>query len=258
MKKLVVAAAVAAFAVLPAKAETLRIATSADYPPWESVNSSGEMLGFDLDVGNAICAKIEMECEWTNQAYDGLLPALVAGQYDLIMSAISITEERKKSIDFSTAYAQAPASFGSVGDGFGELTDKAQLQASLEGKAVGVQGSTIFERVVSEHFPSADVKTYQQADQIIADLKTGRIDAAVMEVSAWDEFSGADKDANLTMFGPLLTYAEYPQLGDGIGLGIGKGNEELKAKIDTAIAELLADGTIAKASDKWFGYDVTP
>ncbi|CTQ60805.1 transporter substrate-binding domain-containing protein [Roseibium album] len=258
MKKLVIAAALSAFAVLPAGAETLRIATSADYPPWESVNSSGEMLGFDLDVGNAICARIEMECEWTNQAYDGLLPALVAGQYDLIMSAISITEERKNSIDFSTAYAQAPASFGTLGESFGEISDKSGLQAAIDGKAVGVQGSSIFERVVAEHFPTANVKTYQQADQIIADLKTGRIDAAVMEVSAWDEFGGADKDANLTMFGPLMTYAEYPQLGDGIGLGIGKGNAELKARIDDAIAELLADGTIAKASDKWFGYDVTP
>ncbi len=258
MKKLLIAAALSAFAVLPAKAETLRIATSADYPPWESVNASGEMLGFDLDVGNAICAKIDMECQWTNQAYDGLLPALVAGQYDVIMSAISITEERKKSIDFSIAYAQAPASFGSVGDGFGDVSDKAGLQATIDGKAVGVQGSSIFERVVAENFPSASIKTYQQADQIIADLKTGRIDAAVMEVSAWEEFSGADKGANLTMFGPLLTYADYPQLGDGIGLGIGKGNEKLKSKIDAAIAELLADGTIAKASDKWFGYDVTP
>ncbi|WP_029063898.1 transporter substrate-binding domain-containing protein [Labrenzia sp. DG1229] len=258
MKRLIIAAALSAFAVLPARAEVLRIATSADYPPWESVNASGEMLGFDLDVGNAICAKIEVECEWTNQAYDGLLPALVAGQYDLIMSAISITEERKNSIDFSTAYAQAPASFGTLGEGFGEISDKSALQAAIDGKAVGVQGSSIFERVVAEHFPSADVKTYQQADQIIADLKTGRIDAAVMEVSAWDEFGSADKDANLTMFGPLMTYAEYPQLGDGIGLGIGKGNTELKARIDGAIAELLADGTIAKASDKWFGYDVTP
>jgi len=192
MKRLVIAAALSAFAVLPAGAETLRIATSADYPPWESVNSSGEMLGFDLDVGNAICARIEMECEWTNQAYDGLLPALVAGQYDLIMSAISITEERKNSIDFSTAYAQAPASFGTLGESFGEISDKSGLQAAIDGKAVGVQGSSIFERVVAEHFPTANVKTYQQADQIIADLKTGRIDAAVMEVSAWDEFGGAD------------------------------------------------------------------
>ena len=258
MKQLLIYVALAALAALPASAKTLRIATSADYPPWESVDSSGEMRGFDIDIGNAICAKIGMECEWTNQAYDGLLPALVAGQYDAIMSAISITQERKKSIDFSKAYAQAPSSFGGIGEGFGKIEDKDQLKSALDGKSVGVQGSTIFEGVIAKHFQDVNVKLYQQADQILADLKIGRIDAALMEVSAWDEFSGADKDANLKMFGPLLTYADYPELGDGIGIGIGKANTELKTKIDAAIGDLLADGTIAKASKKWFGYDVSP
>ncbi|WP_420414096.1 transporter substrate-binding domain-containing protein [Roseibium sp.] len=258
MKHLVFAAVVSAFAIVPACAKTLRIATSADYPPWESVNSGGDIIGFDLDIGNAVCKKIKVECEWTNQAYDGLLPALVAGQYDMIISAISITEDRKKNIDFSAPYAQAPASFGTTGDNFSGIEDKAALDAALAGKNVGVQGSSIFEGVVAENFKSANAKIYQQADQIIADLQTGRIDAAVMEVSAWEEYGSNHKEANLTMFGPLLTYADYPQLGDGIGFGIAKGNTDLKEKVDAAVAELLKDGTIAKSSQKWFGYDVSP
>ena len=258
MKKVVLAAALSVFVSLPAAAESIRIATSADYPPWESVDTNGNMIGFDIDVGNAACEKAKVKCEWTNQAYDGLLAALVAGQYDMIVSAISITEKRKKSIDFSNAYAQAPAAFATSGDKFSSIKDQAKLKAELDKKAVGVQGASIFESVVAENFPGVNVKIYQQADQIIADLKFGRIDAALMEVASWEEFSKANPDAKLTMFGPNLTYADYPQMGEGIGFGIGKGNADLKAKMDAAIAELLKDGTIEKLSKKWFGYSVAP
>ena len=124
MKLPLIAGLAVALAATPASAETLRIATSADFPPWESVDSDGNMLGFDIDFGNEVCARIEAECEWTNQAYDGLLPALIAGQYDMIVAAISITDERRQSIAFSTAYAQAPAAFAAIGDKFAEVDDQ--------------------------------------------------------------------------------------------------------------------------------------
>ncbi len=258
MRQWVLAGVITAATALPASAETLRVATSADYPPWESVDAAGEMIGFDIDVGNAICERIEADCEWTNQAYDGLLPALIAGQYDLIISAISITAERRERIDFSIAYAQAPASFGTIGDGFGDLGDHDALAAAMDGKAVGVQGASIFENLVNTHFGDAETRVYQRADQIIADLRTGRLDAAVMEVSAWEEFAAANDDVALTMFGPLLSYETYPELGDGIGIGLAKGSDELRAEVDAAIASLIEDGTIAALAEEWFGYDVSP
>lgn len=243
---------------VPASAETLRLATSADYPPWESTNAAGEMVGFDIDLGNAICEKIEAECEWTNQAYDGLLPALEAGQYDAIISAISITDERRKRIGFSVPYAQAPASFGASGDAFGEIADRQALEAAIEGKTVGVQSSSLFEGLVANHFPEATIKTYERADQIIADLGLGRLDAAVMESTSWTSMAEANPKANLTTFGPTLTFAEYPELGEGIGIGFQKDNTELKARVDAAITELLEDGTVAELSQTWFGLDATP
>lgn len=258
MKGLSLAGLIMALAALPASAEPLRIATSADYPPWESVDAAGEMIGFDIDVGNAICERIEADCEWTNQAYDGLLPALVAGQYDIIISAISITADRRESIDFSVPYAQAPAAFGTIGDGFGSPVDHAALAAALDGQTVGVQGASIFERLVNTHFQNTDVRVYQLADQIIADLRTGRLDAAVMEISAWEEFAAANEDVALTMFGPVLTYDAYPELGEGIGVGIAKGSDDLRAQVDAAIMALIEDGTITRLSNEWFGYDVSP
>lgn len=243
---------------LPASAETLRLATSADYPPWESVNSAGDMEGFDIDVANAVCAKIAADCLWTNQAYDGLLPALEAGQYDVIISAISITDERKERIGFSAPYAQAPSSFGASGDAFGEITDRAGLDSAIAGKVVGVQGSSIFEILLTNQFPEAEIKTYERADQIVADLALGRLDAALMETSSWTSMGEANEAANLTTFGPQLTFSEYPELGEGIGFGFHKGNAELQVRIDGAIAELLDDGTIAEFSQTWFGFDSTP
>lgn len=250
---------IAAMAVaLPASAETLRLATSADYPPWESVNSAGAMAGFDIDVGNAICQKIEADCQWTNQAYDGLIPALEAGQYDIVISAVSITDERRQRIAFSAPYAQAPASFGTAGEKFADVSDSGDLTSVLSGKVVGVQGSSIFEGLVANNFPDAKIKTYERADQIIADLGIGRLDAAVLETTSWASMAEANPSANLKTFGPQLAFADYPELGYGIGLGFQKSSGELKARVDAAIAELLADGTISALSATWFGFDATP
>ena len=258
MKLPLIAGLAVALAAAPASAETLRIATSADFPPWESVDSDGNMIGFDIDFGNEVCARIEAECEWTNQAYDGLLPALSAGQYDMIVAAISITDERRQSIAFSTAYAQAPAAFAAIGDKFAEVDDTDALNEAISNATVGVQGATTFEGVMAQHFGDATVRIYQRADEIIADLRTGRLDAGLMEVSAWDGFIEANKDIELNMFGPQLTYSTYPELGEGIGIGLQQGADDLKVRIDEAITSMLEDGTISAKSQKWFGYDVSP
>ena len=258
MKLLFSAGLLVALAAAPVSAETLRIATSADFPPWESVDSDGNMIGFDVDFGNEVCARIKAECEWTNQAYDGLLPALIAGQYDMIVAAISITDERRQSIAFSTAYAQAPAAFATIGDKYAEVGDAAALDETINAATVGVQGASTFEGLMAAHFEGADVRVYQRADEIIADLRTGRLDAGLMEVSAWEEFAEANTDIELNMFGPVLTYDVYPELGEGIGIGLQQGADDLKGRIDAAITSMLEDGTIATMSQQWFGYDVSP
>ncbi|MGI9504084.1 MAG: transporter substrate-binding domain-containing protein [Geminicoccaceae bacterium] len=247
-----------ALAATSASAETLRIATSADFPPWEAVDSDGNMVGFDVDFGNEVCTRIDAECEWTNQAYDGLLPALIAKQYDMIVAAISITDERRQSITFSTAYAQAPAAFANIGDTYAEVSDAAALNEAVNAATVGVQGASTFEGLMAAHFKGSDVRVYQRADEIIADLRTGRLDAGLMEISAWEEFAEANKDIELTMFGPALTYDVYPELGAGIGIGLQPSADDLKARIDAAITSMLEDGTIAAMSQEWFGYDVSP
>ena len=239
-----------------AQAERLKIATSADYPPWESVDTAGKIIGFDVEVGNQICARIGAECEWVNQAFSGLVPALVAGQFDLIISGLSITDKRKKKINFSIAYAQIPWSFGGLKGRFAPDLEGDRLKAAVKGKAIGVQTSSIGENVLNKHF-AVEGRGYEKLDPVIADLHTRRIDAATMDFSAWSEFIKQPGNENLTRFGPSFNFADFAELGQGTGVGISKQARALKARVDRALDQMLADGTI-KLSIKWFGYDVSP
>lgn len=241
-----------------ATAAELRIGTSADYPPWESVDGSGKIVGFDKEVGDEICKRISATCTWQNQAYDGLLPGLQVGKFDLVISGISINDERSQKVDFSAAYADAPNSIV-VGAGSEAASAKsaADLTKTLAKAAIGVQTGTTHEQVIRAHFPDADVRIYDRPDQIADDLLAGRIDAGLMERSAWEPLvkdRGADK---LVYAGALLTSADFPEFGRGQGVAIGKGKTELKGEVDGAIQAMLKDGTIKTMSEKWFGYDVS-
>lgn len=241
-----------------ALAEDLRIGTSADYPPWESVDASGNIVGFDKDVGDEICKRISATCNWQNQAYDGLLPGLQVGKFDLVISGVSINEERAQKVDFSVAYADAPNSLVvPAGSEAASLKSVAELVKALAEASIGVQTGTTHEQVIRAHFPDADVRVYERPDQIADDLIAGRIDAGLMERSAWEPLVKDRGDDKLAYAGPLLTSADFPEFGKGQGIALGKGKTELKAKIDVAVDAMLKDGTIRTISEKWFGYDVS-
>lgn len=242
----------------PATAETLRIGTSADYPPWESVDENNQIVGFDRDVGDAICDRIEADCEWINQAYDGLLPSLQIGKFDVVISGISITEERAQQVDFSAAYADAPnAFFGQAGTELMAKDPDTPVQEILKDKIIGVQVGTSHSSVVTAHFGSSTVRNYDRPDQIVDDVLAGRLDAGLMERSALDPFLAGDNGAKLVQLGPLLTSADFAEFGQGQAVALKKGNEALRARIDAAIQELLADGSLASLSEEWFGYDLS-
>jgi len=127
----------------------------------------------------------------------------------------------------------------------------------LEKSAIGVQTGTTHEQVVRAHFPDADVRVYDRPDQIADDLLAGRIDAGLMERSAWDPLVKERGDGKLVYAGPLLTGADFPEFGRGQGIALKKGNSKLQTKVDAAIQAMLKDGTIASISQKWFTYDLS-
>ncbi|WP_417247216.1 transporter substrate-binding domain-containing protein [Celeribacter sp.] len=248
----------AALLGVPAQAETLRIGTSADYPPWESVDQDNQIIGFDRDVGDAICDRIDAECEWINQAYDGLLPGLQIGKFDFVISGISITDERAQMVDFSTAYADAPNAFFTISSNEGlAATESEALASALSDKVIGVQIGTTHSAVVAAHFSESTIRNYDRPEQIVDDVIAGRLDAGLMERAALEPFLAGNNERELVQIGQLLASADYAEFGQGQAVASKQGDNELNERVNAAIDEMLADGTLAELSNKWFGYDLS-
>ncbi|MBP0594321.1 ABC transporter substrate-binding protein [Paraburkholderia sp. LEh10] len=253
--KLSLAAAVLALTAGAAHAQssdTLRFGIEAAYPPFESKTASGQLEGFDVDVGNAVCAKMKVKCVWVENAFDGLIPALQARKFDVINSAMNITAKRKESIAFTPPIYVVPIVMVAK-HGSGLLPDV----KSLQGKRVGVLQGSSQEDFLKKHWANAGVQvvSYQDQDQVYADLVAGRLDAAVQEAqTAQDGFLSKQAGAGYEIVGEPLK--DPSTLGEGTGFGLRKSDKALQAKVDAALAELKKDGTLTALSQKYFKRDI--
>ncbi|MFB5151016.1 ABC transporter substrate-binding protein [Burkholderia orbicola] len=247
------AAAALACAAVTAHAETtLRFGIEAAYPPFESKTPSGQLQGFDVDVGNAVCAKLNMKCVWVENAFDGLIPALQARKFDAINSAMNITAKRKQSIDFTPPIYVVPIVM--VAKRGSPLKPDV---ASLRGKHVGVLQGSSQEDFLKAHWANAGVAvvSYQDQDQIYADLVAGRLDAAVQEAqTAQDGFLDKLAGRDYQIVGEPLK--DPATLGEGTGFGLRKNDKALQAKIVGALDALKRDGTLSALSQKYFKRDI--
>lgn len=277
MKKTLLAAVAAlTFVAAPAVADDwakVRIATEGAYAPWNFTDSSGTLVGFELDLARDLCERMGSECEIVPQAWDGIIPALNAGKYDAIMAGMSITDKRKKVISFSGAYAATPASFvvlkSSPHAGFttdlgtlnlqdvdaGEQAAVDAMKAAFAGKTIGVQVSTTHENFLRE-FMSADIdiRTYDTQENLDLDLQAGRVDLALASMSYWQPLLESEKGADFTAIGPGMTGGPF---GGGVGVGIRQADAALVEKFNAAIESASKDGTIKKLAVKWFGFDAS-
>ena len=183
-----IAAIVAGTGLAAAKDWTVvRIGTDATYPPFESQDSNGNIVGFDVDIGNALCAEMKIKCEWANTDWDGIIPALNASKIDAILSSMSITEERLKQIDFSDKIYNTPPAVAVAKDS----DVKGTTPADLAGKSIGVQSSTTHAAYAEKVYTDSDIRYYKTADDYKLDLSSGRLDAAMDDIvvlSEWIEF----------------------------------------------------------------------
>ena len=254
MKKLMMTAAVAiGLTAGAASAEKVRIGMAPEpYPPFASVDASGTWTGWEIDLMWALCAKAALECEIAPVAWDGLIPALEAGQIDAIMNSMSITEDRLKVIDFSDKYYNTPTVIVAA-KGAGITPDA----AGLSGKIIGVQVSTVHQTYAEKHFgdSAAEIKVYQTQDEANQDLVAGRIDATQADSIALDAFLASDAGmACCELMGAVENDVEV--LGAGVGLGLRKGDEELKAKFNKAIADVIADGSYETITKNYFASSI--
>ncbi len=252
MKKLILSTLFALTATL-AVAEPVKVGMAPEpYPPFASVDAAGTWQGWEIELVDAIFKSQGIEYTIVPTAWDGIIPALTAGQIDTIMNSMSITEERMKSIDFSDKYYNTPtvviATKGAVA---------AATAEGLAGKIIGVQVSTIHQAYVDKYFAptAAEVKTYQTQDEANQDLVAGRIDAVQADSIALDAFLASDAGkACCELVGAVAD--DKAILGFGVGAGVRKGDEALRASINAGIAAVRADGTYDAITAKYFASSI--
>ena len=237
----------------PVAAQEVKIGIAAEaYPPFASPDASGNWVGWEVDFINAMCAAAEMQCVITPVAWDGIIPSLTSGQIDVIMASMSITEERMQTIDFSDKYYNTPTVIiGAKG------VDMAPTPEGLAGKIIGVQASTVHADYVEKYFgpTAAEVKIYQTQDEANSDLAAGRIDAIQADSIAMDAFLASEAGAACCDLKGAV--ADDPAiLGLGVGAGVRKGEDELKAKINAGIAKVIADGTYDTITANYFASSI--
>ena len=257
-----------------ANSQTIRIGTEGAYPPWNNINSAGDLEGAEIDFGNEACDRMGVTCEWVTQDWDGIIPALLQGKYDIIIAGMSITEERKEKVNFTTGYMTDGARFAVLKDsgladlniagmskvnlnnaGGKEQAAIGQLIAAMDGKTVCVQSSTIHQNFLEKHMSGAvDVKLYQAVDDHNLDLAAGRCDAVLADVGSIIDFMESDGGVDVAFTGPTFSGGVF---GDGVGGAVRKEDNEILDMWNAAISEMSKDGTTAEITKEWFGRDIS-
>lgn len=246
------ALAVGAAGMAPVLAQEVKVGFAAEpYPPFASPDASGKWVGWEVEFMEAVCAEAKLNCVITPVAWDGIIPALTSQKIDMIVGSMSITEDRLKTIDFSDKYYNTPTGVVGPKDETFDATPE-----GLAGKIIGVQVSTVHQDYVNKHFAekAAEVKEYQTQDEANQDLAAGRLDAIQADAIALDEFLQSDAGACCELKGMV---ADDPAiLGAGVGVGLRKGETELKDKINAAIKAIQENGTYDAFSKKYFDFDI--
>lgn len=274
---LLAGALLAASFSMPAQAkewQSVTIALEGAYEPWNLTKPDGTLDGFEPELAQNLCGRMKVKCKLITQDWDGMIASLKVGKFDVIMDALSVTDERKKEIAFSTPYASTPGVFvalktGALANlgGTGKVvrlignaaSDKATLdiyRAAFKGKAIGIQAGTVYSTFIYQNFKDiASIREYKTASEHDLDLVSGRVDVVFDDATYFMSAFAKPENKNLAFTGPQIT---GPIWGDGEALGMRKTDPELKAKFDVAIKDALADGTVKRLSEKWFKLNVAP
>ena len=251
--------------------DKIKIGTEGAYPPWNSKDASGKLIGFEVELAYTLCRYIGKQCEIVEQDWDGMIPALIMRKFDAIMAGMSITAERQKAISFSQGYADEVASLavmkGSSLEGLdtpaginltkpNAAAKKAlkTLTSVLAGKTVCVQTATIHQNFLdSGDVGKINVRTYKTQDEVNLDLASGRCDAALAAAVAFSDY--AEKSGKpVVLTGPTFSGGAF---GNGVGVGIRKDDTELLKAFNNAINQARKNGDISRIATKWFGFDAS-
>jgi lysine-arginine-ornithine-binding protein len=226
------------------------VGTEGAYPPFNSIDENGKLVGFDVDISNALCDEAGMTCTFVTQDWDGIIPGLQAKKYDAIIASMSITPKRMEVVDFTNKYYNTPAKFiAAKGAGFDVSP------AGLAGKVVGVQRATIHEDFLRGEFPEVEVRNYATQDEANADLVSGRVDLVMADsVALLDGFLNTADGEGFEFVGPDYSNPKYH--GEGAGIAVRKGEDKLRECLNDAIATIRENGVYAQINKQYFDFDV--
>jgi arginine/ornithine transport system substrate-binding protein len=250
MPRMLHAAASATFLVLAGPALALNICGEGAYPPFSETADDGTVIGFDIDIANALCAEIGESCAMVKVDWDGMIPALLERKCDAIVASMSVTPARQEVIDFTNKYYQTPAVF--VGP---KGTDMDGTPEGMAGKRIGVQRGTTHHNYLEAKFPDSELVLYGSQDEANLDLLAGRIDAMMAESVALDlGFLRTEQGADYAFFGEPHVDPAYH--GTGAGIGVRKEDAELRGRLNDAIQAIRASGEYDEIAGRYFEFDV--
>ena len=245
-KKVFLAAAVTLAFSAGAMAETLKMGIEAAYPPFNNKDASGQVVGFDKEIGDALCAKMKAECSVVTPDWDGIIPALNAKKFDFLISSLSITEERKGAVDFTDPYYSNKLQFIAP-----KNVDFKTDKASLKGKIIGTQRATLAGTWLEDNYGSdVQIKLYDTQENAYLDLISGRVDAILADKYVQYEWLKSND-------GKAYEFKGEPVMdSDKIGIAVRKGDDKLRDQLNAALKEIKADGTYKKINDKYFPFSI--
>ncbi len=253
MRKFLSAAAVLLALSTPAFAQsTLRVGVEGNYPPFSMISPDGKLSGFDIDIANAVCAEMKATCTMVQQEWDGMIPALNAKKFDMIVASMTITEERKKAVDFSNAYYDVPSRWVAKAGAFKEATP-----ASLKGKKIIVLRNSPRAKYVQENFKESEVLLVAKETEVYLELVAGRGDIGFgSSVVSSEAFLKKPEGKAFAQVGDTVILDRTG--GAGVGIALRKNEEELRGKINEALKTIRANGAYRKLADKYFDFNVEP
>ncbi len=233
-----------------AQQQKLHIAIEGANPPFSTITANGTLEGFDVDIAKALCARMQADCIYTAQDWDGIIPALLSKKHDAIVASMSVTEDRKKVIAFTKPYYRSPSVFlvrkGTVMTSF--------APADMIGKSIGVQTATNHAQFLEDKYPRSRLRLYNTIADAYRDLSAGRVDSVVYDKLAIVDWLRSAESACCEIAGPELTDVKY--FGAGMAIGLRKNDTALQTQLNAAIDGIVADGTYAQINAKYFPFPI--
>ncbi len=251
-----------ALLVAPAVAEDqpeVRIGTDGGYLPWTSTTPEGDLAGFDIELAKLVCERMGRTCRFTAQPWEGQIPALEQGKYDILVGGISITPERQKRLSFTQSYANLSINFAAAKSaGLNGRATWPELKEALVGKTIGVQSGTQSQKFMDNELKDeVTLRLYDNQDSLNLDLLAGRIDAALAGRSPWIALTRSPQGEPVEILSPNLDFQEFNYLGAGVGGLMRKDEDGLRKAWDEALCKLKVEGEVKRISEKWFGFDIS-